>query len=351
MMRILFVITRSELGGAQSVVAQLANTLSSNNEVAVVAGEGDGKLWEILDERVRMIRCKTLQRAVAPLRDLRTIVELRRIYRHYRPDIIHLHCSKAGALGRIAFPRQRVIYTVHGFDSIRLAFRRFIYVERLLQHRTRAIVAVSDYDKQNIVNEGIKHNVKTIHNGLSQPTTSICKEHRQLFARYDKTVLTIARLSSPKRPDLFIETARMMPDCGFIWIGNIESIETLGELPPNCHFLGNITGAGAYCELADVFMLASDYEGLPMVIIEALSHGCPVVASDVGGVSEIVDNGENGYVVRNHSEEFASKIRHILSNAARYRRFCRAAHERYTSSLTVEHMTERYSELYKVLAD
>ena len=350
-MRILFVITRSELGGAQSVVAQLANTLSSDNEVAVVAGEGDGKLWEMLDRGVMRIRCETLQRALSPLKDLQTIVELRHIYRRYRPDIIHLHSSKAGTLGRIAFPRKRVIYTVHGFDSIRLAFRRFLGVERLLQHRTQAIVAVSNYDKQNLINEGIRRNVETIHNGLTQPKAEISSEHRKLFARYDKTVLTIARLSAPKLPKLFIETALTMPDYGFIWIGNIEGTDALGHLPANCHFLGNITGAGAYCELSDIFMLASEYEGLPMVIIEAMSHGCPVVASDVGGISEIVDNGKNGYVVRNRSDEFASKIRHILSSRARHKRFSLAARERYSSTLTVEHMTSRYLELYKTIID
>lgn len=345
-MKILQVITRSELGGAQMVVAQLANTLCRDHEVIVAAGEGDGKLWEIIDKRVTIIECKHLQRALSPLKDLRAIVELRRIYRRYRPDVVHLHSSKAGALGRVVFPRGKVVYTVHGFDSIRVAFRKFLPIERALQHRARAIVAVSDYDRLNLDSEGINSNVVTIHNGLAKPEIEISVEHRALFSRYAKVVLCVARLSAPKLPELFIETARRLPDYGFIWIGNQEGVESLGELPSNCHFLGNITGAGAYCSMANIFMLPSNYEGLPMVIIEAMSHGCPVVASNVGGISEIVTNGENGYVVSNTAEEFAERIAHILASNEREGQFSQAAQQTYARQLTVDRMAERYLDIY-----
>ena len=345
-MKIMLVITRSELGGAQMVVAQLANTLCHDHEVVVVAGEGDGKLWDILDKRVRCEECKELQRALSPLKDLRTILALRVLYRRHRPDIVHLHSSKAGALGRIAFPKKRVVYTVHGFDSIRLAFRKFIAVERLLQRRTKAIVAVSNYDAQNLITEGINRNIITIRNGLAQLQANISNEHKALFGRYTRSVLTIARLSAPKLPEIFIETARRLPDYGFFWIGNQQEMSSYGELPNNCHFLGNITGAGAYCSLADIFMLPSAYEGLPMVIIEAMSHGLPVVASNVGGVSEIVHDGKSGYVVENRSEEFASKIESLLQDDKLYEAQSNEARRIYHDSLTVERMVQKYLSIY-----
>lgn len=345
-MKILQVITRSELGGAQMVVAQLANTLCRDHTVIVAAGEGDGKLWEIIDSRVTKVECKHLQRALSPLEDLRALIELRRIYRRYRPDVIHLHSSKAGALGRIVFPRSKVVYTVHGFDSIRVAFRKFLPIERALQRRARAVVAVSNYDQLNLDSEGINSNIVTIHNGLAKPEAKISDEHRALFRRYAKVILCIARLSAPKLPELFIETARRLPDYGFIWIGNQEGVEALGELPANCHFLGNITGAGAYCSLANLFMLPSNYEGLPMVIIEAMSHGCPVVASNVGGISEIVTDGKTGYVVSNTPEEFAKRIDYILSSDEREGQFSQSALQTYAEQLTVDKMVSRYLDIY-----
>ena len=328
------------------MVAEIANRLCCEHEVIVAAGEGDGKLFDMLSSRVTRVKCRHLQRALSPLKDIKAYMELKGLYRKYRPDVVHLHSSKAATLGRLAFPRKKIVYTVHGFDSVRLAFRKFLPVERALQHRSRAIVAVSNYDKVNLESEGINNNIVTILNGLAKPSTAITEQHKALFDSYSKRVLCIARLSAPKLPEIFIETARRLPDCGFIWIGNQESVESLGVLPTNCHFLGNIAGAGGYCSEADIFMLPSNYEGLPMVIIEAMSHGCPVVASNVGGISEIVTNGENGFVVSNNPEEFAEKISYILADNERQRQFSLASSKVYNSRLTVDRMVDGYLKLY-----
>lgn len=345
-MKILQVITRSELGGAQTVVVQLANTLCKQHDVILVAGEGDGKMWEMVDSRVTREHCPHLQRALSPKNDLLAAIELRRLYRKHKPDVIHLHSSKAGVLGRIVFPSRKTIYTVHGFDSVRIAFRKFLPIERILQHRTKTIVGVSNYDRIHLIEENITHNVYTVYNGLTTPDTTHIKQI-DVFDRYDKIILTIARINKQKNPQLFIDIARQMPEYGFIWIGNQQEVSEFGELPSNCHFLGNIINAGAYCSLADIFMLPSNYEGLPMVIIEAMSLGKPVVASDVGGVSEIVRNDINGYVLENKAELFAERIRYILNDKERYEQFCRASLDIYRSELTVDKMVDGYLKIYQ----
>ena len=349
-MKILQVIPRSELGGAQTVVVQLANRLSDEHDVVLVAGEGDGKMWEMVSPRVTCVRSRYLQRALSPVKDIRAALELRRIYRKHRPDVIHLHSSKAGTLGRLVFPTKKVVYTVHGFDSIRLAFRKFLPVERILQRACSAIVAVSNYDEKNLHNEGIIHNVSTIYNGITPPDSNSI-ERLNIANNYKKIVLSIARVNPPKEPKLFIETARLLPQYGFIWIGNQESVEHLGDIPANCHFLGNMVNAGAYCAQADLFMLPSNYEGLPMVIIEAMSCGRPVVASDVGGVSEIVRNDINGYTLPNRAELFAEKIETILSNENLYARMSKSALEIFERELTIDKMVEGYMSVYRSLND
>lgn len=349
-MKILQVITRSELGGAQTVVVQLANRLSDKHDVVLVAGEGDGKMWEMVSPRVTCVRSRYLQRALSPVKDIRAALELRRIYRKHRPDVIHLHSSKAGTLGRLVFPTKKVVYTVHGFDSIRLAFRKFMPVERILQRACSAIVAVSNYDEKNLREEGIIHNVSTIYNGITTPDSNSV-ERLNIANNYKKIVLSIARVNPPKEPKIFIETARLLPQYGFIWIGNQESVEHLGDIPANCHFLGNIVNAGAYCAQADLFMLPSNYEGLPMVIIEAMSCGVPVVASDVGGVSEIVRNDINGYTLPNRAELFAEKIETILSNENLYARMSKNALEIFERELTIDKMVEGYMAVYRSLND
>jgi glycosyltransferase involved in cell wall biosynthesis len=347
-MKIMLVITRSELGGAQSVVVQLANALCHEHDVVLVAGEGDGKMWELVDSSVTRIDCPHLQKSLSLKSDLLAAIALRRIYRKHRPDVIHLHSSKAGALGRIVFPSKRVVYTVHGFDSIRLAFRKFLPVERVLQRYAMAIVGVSNYDSKNMVTERITRNISTIYNGLTTPNTENITDF-EVFNKYSKVVLTIARINPQKNPALFVEIARLMPEYGFVWIGNQHEVTEFGELPANCHFLGNILNAGAYCSKADLFMLPSNYEGLPMVIIEAMSFGKPVVASDVGGISEIVRNDTNGYVVENSAEAFATRIREILQNREKYEAFSRSSLDIYNAELTVDKMVAGYLNIYQSL--
>lgn len=348
-MKIMLVITRSELGGAQSVVVQLANYLSACHDVVLVAGEGDGKMWDMVSERVVKEHCPHLQRSLSLKNDLLAIGELRRIYRRHRPDVVHLHSSKAGVLGRVVFPRKRSIYTVHGFDSVRIANRRFLPVEKLLQRRCSAIVAVSNYDEKNLRSEGITHKVSTIYNGISVPDCSnLCDI--AAFGKYDKVVLSIARVMPQKLPKLFIDVARLLPDYGFVWIGNLEEVTEYGTLPENCHFVGNIPNAGAYCSQTNLFMLASNYEGLPMVIIEAMSMGLPVVASDVGGVSEIVRNGENGYVLENDAQMFARRISEILEDEQKCKTLGDRSLQIFREELTVERMVEGYMKIYERVA-
>jgi glycosyltransferase involved in cell wall biosynthesis len=96
-----------------------------------------------------------------------------------------------------------------------------------------------------------------------------------------------------------------------------------------------------------LFILASDFEGLPMVIIEAMSYKKPIVASNVGGISEIVRNEENGYVVNNKAKEFAQRIKEILEDQELYNKFARNSYLRFENELTVEKMVNSYLELYK----
>ena len=345
-MKILQVITQSELGGAQTVVVQLANNLSKEHEVVLAAGQGDGKMWSMVNDQVIKEYCPHLQRSISLNNDLLAAIELRRLYKKHKPDIIHLHSSKAGTLGRIVFPSKKTVYTVHGFDSVRLAFRKFLPIERVLQHFCKAVIGVSKYDERNLIAERIKNNVSTVYNGISVPDCSQISDI-EVFNQDKKVVLAIARVSPPKKTDLFVDVARLLPQYNFVWIGNQREVTEFGELPSNCHFLGNIPNAGAFCSKADLLILPSNYEGLPMVILEAMCFGKPVVASDVGGISEIVRNEVNGYTLENNAQLFADKIRHILEDEALYSKFSENSFDIFQKELTVEKMVQGYLEIYK----
>jgi glycosyltransferase involved in cell wall biosynthesis len=333
-MKIFQIVTLSEAGGAQSVVVNLANALSLEHEVTVIAGEGDGKLFQLLNKGIKYIKIGTLRRKISPINEILTIIAFFVLNIKYKPDIVHLHSSKAGLLGRLVFPRKKIIYTVHGFDSIRLAYKKFLPIEKYLQKNCKAIVAVSHYDKKNLIAENITNNVRCIHNGIERPASSV---------KYEKKVLCIARNTKQKRFDLFLETAKILNCYAFIWIGNQEIIK---DTPENVFCLGNIPNAGRYNQLADLFMLSSNYEGLPIVIIEAMSYGKPVVASNVGGIGEIVVNDVNGYIVDNDPKQFAEKIEYILENNDVYKKFSENALKRFNTDLTIKNMLDKYMDIY-----
>lgn len=342
-MKILQVITLSELGGAQTVLVNLANSLAEDHEVAVVAGEGDGKMWRMLHSRIKKYKCSSLVRSLSPLADIRTVFQFRSIYRDFKPDIVHLHSSKAGFLGRIAFPSSKIVYTVHGFDSILKAYRKYLPLERMMQYFCSSIVGVSRYDEINLKRTGINHNVTCVYNGISEVPKEV-DIPLSLPNQYKKTVLSIARLSPQKNHKLFLEVARLLPEYAFVWIGNQSKIE---DCPDNVFFLGNISNASRYNRLVDLFILPSNYEGLPMVIIEAMSCAKPIVASDVGGVSEIVHNGKNGYVVDNLASCFAEKIKSLLEDDYLYKQFSDNAYQCYLQQLTVKQMKDGYLKVYR----
>ena len=345
-MRIFHVITLSSVGGAQSVVVNLANRQVLDNEVYVISS-ADGEAWKALDPRVRTIGIKQLHREIS-WRDAFVLLRLIWCRLRLRPDIVHLHSSKIGALGRIAFAPRKTLYTVHGFDSIRVANRKFLGIEKRLQRRCSAIVGVSRYDLDNLRAEGITHNVSFVYNGIADcgpgaetASPQAAARLKELRTRYEKIVMCIARDDAPKRMDLFLDTAARFPQYAFVWVGNGRDYDK----PDNAVLLGRIPMADRLLDQADLFMLCSDFEGLPMSIIEALSHGKPVVASAVGGIAELLD-GTNGHAVENRPEAFAVKIEAIFADNGRYETMSHAARATYERSFTIDSMEDGYRKIY-----
>ncbi|MDD3723963.1 MAG: glycosyltransferase [Bacteroidales bacterium] len=346
-MRILHVITLSELGGAQSVVYNLVNEHSKKHEVHIISG-GNGNAWEGL-KRVKIHLVKDLYRNIS-LKDIAVLNELRKLKKVINPDIIHLHSSKMGVLGRLVFDTKKIVYTVHGFDSILVANKKFLFVEKLLKNRAYKIIGVSKYDEVNLKKEGIVSNVKCIYNGIediSEKTNltynpDILNKFDSIRQKYKFIVCCIARDNQQKKIDLFIEVAKQMPDIAFVWMGNDNSYTKLSD---NIFLFGKVSTAAFYLKYMDLFILPSNYEGLPMSIIEALSMSLPVVASDVGGISELID-GTNGFTSENKVEDFASKINKILSDPVIYNSMSKKARETYENKFTLKMMADNYEKVY-----
>lgn len=350
-MRIFQVITVSEYGGAQTIVANLIENLSPEHELFVLYG-GNGEAWQHLGDNFTRIRLNDHRKNIS-WRDAILFFKLLYYRFKYTPDVIHLHSSKMGALGRIAFSKKKTVYTVHGFDSIRKAFRKFLFIEKCLKNKVFKIVGVSQYDVDCLCEEGISENVERIYNGVTDHylkndgiKDNITSELDNIKQHYPKIVMCISRISKQKKFELFVELAQHMPHYAFVWIGNKKKME---NMPDNLFCLGEAHSAFNYLQYADIFTLPSNYEGLPMSLLEALSFGVPVVASAVGGIPEVL-NGENGYAVENNIESFKDKIEYILSNEVIQQRMSEQARISYLSHFTIGKMVDGYMSIFNQIA-
>lgn len=346
-MRIFQIITVSEYGGAQTVVANLVKALSPEHELFVLFG-GNGEAWDSLGHNFTKIRLNNHRKEVS-WRDIGLLLKLFYYRFKYRPDVVHLHSSKMGVLGRIAFSSKRIVYTVHGFDSIRKAYPRFLVVEKKLKNRAFRIVGVSKYDIAVLKEEGITQNVACVYNGVvdefetnSYIPENIVTKLEEIKNRYSKVVMCVSRISKQKKFDLFLDIARQMPQYAFVWLGNKNEIE---GLPDNAYCLGEVHSAYSCLRYADLFILPSNYEGLPMSLLEALSFKVPVVASAVGGITEILD-GKNGFTVKNDITEFEEKISYTLSEENIQKSMSEYARQSYLANFTIEKMVAGYKAIY-----
>lgn len=349
-MKIFFVITVSEYGGAQSIVASLAEQFSKDHEVFILSG-GNGEAWQHLKEKVHLIKISEHRKNIS-YKDIFLAFKLFYLRLKYKPDIVQLNSSKMGAIGRIVFSPKTIVYTLHGFDSVRKAFRKFMPIEKGLSKRSTCIIGVSQYDIDAMRDEGINNNLTLIYNGAIDYTTkdlskienpTITNQFEKIRQIYPKIILCISRISKQKKFDLFLDVAKQMPEYAFVWIGNKESVN---DVPNNVFCLGEVHSAFVYFKYADLFTLPSNYEGLPVSLLEALSFGVPAVASAVGGVTEVLD-GSNGFAVENNLSEFVSKIKYILDDDNRYKTMSANARSSYLKKFTMDRMFEEYSEIFQ----
>lgn len=309
-MKLLYFITRSEWGGAQAHLFELIkyeHTLG--NEVVVLVGD-EGVFTEKVRQlnNVKLYVLKNMVHQINPIKDIQATIEVGKIYKEEQPDVIHLHSSKAGAIGRLAKNKgkAKVIFTAHGwaFTENVNERKRKIYrnVEKFLMKYTDRVICVSKYD----YNLGVKMNVISpdnalvVYNGCEIPT-----EIRPFQAKDQLTILMVARFSHPKDQEMLVKAVKNMKNQaqvtvslvgdGELLAGCKELVEELG-MEESVNFLGYQEDVDRYLNEADIFCLTSNYEGLPISIIEAMRLCLPVVATNVGGIPELVST-ENGFLV------------------------------------------------------
>ena len=368
--RVMQVIARMNVGGPAVLVADLMRNFDPGVVKAVlVTGFCDENESDYLDEvakDVKAVRIPGLGRSISPLGDVNAFFLLIKEIRKFKPDVIHTHTAKAGVLGRIAgllaAPTAKRVHTFHGhllhgyFSKGKT--KLVILVEKFLALITYRIIAIGNSVKKDLVDAGIGRDSRyeVIFPGL-QPLKVSSKEaaKKSLGLESSKTYLVfVGRLTQIKRPDRLLEIARHLnmnnPDSQILVAGAGELLDPIMSksesegLPMT--FLGWRNDIELLLSAADIAILCSDNEGIPLTLIQASQAGLPIVSTDIGSVSDIVIDGVTGYLTEVSSEALIQGISTLLENPELCHTFGKAGEDRVKEFFSSRSMVEHHQKLY-----
>ena len=378
-MKIVHVIARLNVGGAALSVLELAaGQQRRGHDVLVVAGTipaGEASMEHVAAELdVPYLHLAALKRELSPRDDAVAVRALHRLLRERKPDVLHTHTAKAGTTGRAAaLLRARpgaVVHTYHGhvlsgYFSPRRE-RVFKLVERGLAHGTDALIAVSDEVRDDLVRFGIAPRQKftVIPYGFDLDarvdSSTDTRAAKRAEAGIDDTFVIgwAGRLTDVKRPLDLVRTLAQVPDATLVLAGDGElrgEVEGLAHqlgLTDRVRILGYVRDMGSWYAAFDTFLLTSANEGAPVVAIEALAAGVPVVATAAGGTATVVDDGETGFLTPVGAvEALAAHLRDLRDDSALRARLGSEGAARMRTRFSLERMVDDVESLYRRILD
>jgi glycosyltransferase involved in cell wall biosynthesis len=356
---VLFAITLAEVGGAQSYVRELLPALAGEFEVTVAAG-GDGPLRTATEAAgQRFVELRHMRRSISPLHDVLGVLELVRLFRRLRPDIVHVNSSKAGVLGRLAGALARVpvrVFTVHGwgfkaFDGV--ARRVYLWADRLVRPLTTVVICVSRADLE----LGLRARTCTVERTVViENAVDPTPFRRATRDGGPLQIVSVGRLKAPKDFVTLVRAVALVEGVHLTVVGDgpdrpilERAVQTAG-IGGRVDFAGESHDLPAVFESADVFVLSSRSEGMPVSVLEAMSASLPVVATGVGGVPEIVTDGVTGLVVPpGDPTALAFALGRLSSDAELRRRLGEHGRLRVEREFSLERFWDRHVTLYRSL--
>jgi glycosyltransferase involved in cell wall biosynthesis len=360
--RLAVLVTRMHpLGGAQVHVRHLTIALQAQGHSCTVVTTGEGPLVDDLrSHRVPVVLLRHLRRSIHPVRDLLALREIRAVIKHLRCELVTTHMSKAGLLGRLAVRPLGIpiVVTAHGWaftPGIPL-YQAALYrkVERSAGHLADRFIAVSEFDRQLALEAGLagEDRVITVHNGVPDIAAGLRAKVDQAPVR----LVMVARMDAQKdQPTLLRALAGLQ---NYEWnldlVGDgdnrtrVESLASSLGIRRRIRFLGQRTDVDQILASAQISLLITNWEGFPMVILEAMRAGLPVVATSVGGSGEAVVHEQTGFLVpRGSVEVLRDRIRTLLTEPELRMRMGAAARSRYEQYFTLEHTVSRTCDVYR----
>ncbi len=387
--KVLHIITRFDKGGsAQNTYLSLLGLRKKNYQLSLVSGlslESEMKHEEIKakekdiqilkSEGIEFTQCPFLLRRINIIKDLKAFFDIWRIIKKYNPLIVHTHSSKAGLMGRLAAKLAGtpiIVHTPHGhvFFGYFGPFKTklFIIFEKLASRITDKIVAltnrekkdhilfkIAEEDKFSVIYSGIELNI--LKESSSEEKQNLKKELG--LPENSLIVGTAGRLVPVKGPEFLVKASKYIiskyPDTYFMFTGDGPLEQDLKRkalemgISDNIIFLGWRDDLVKIISIYDIFVLPSLNEGMGRVLVEAMALGKSIVASNVGGIPDLVIHGKNGFLVPPKNPKQLAKYIQVLLEDKDKREKMGLAGKEMAYNFTSERMVEKIANLYKKL--
>ncbi|MGD0780419.1 MAG: glycosyltransferase family 4 protein [Dehalococcoidales bacterium] len=366
-MKILYSVTGAVFGGAVAHVLSLMRAdVKAGHSVGLVAAPEPRLMSEAKDIGVHVFPNPYFVHGVQPLQDIRALWPVFRGVQKFKPDIISAHSTKAGYAARFAgaILRKKVVFTAHGwpFTEGRGAWQRCLLalVERLASMATVTIICVSAYDQELALKFKVASLEKLvlIHNGVD-PAPLLNARGEQVRREFGlgkvPVLVMVGRLTQQKDPLTLLEACRLLEtNFRLMMVGDGELRDKVEEFVARNNLRDKVTFTGERNDIpeilaaSDILILDSRWEGLPLIIIEAEIAGLPVVASGVGGVPELIEDGVTGFIVPpRNPQALANVIQKLLGDANLRHRVGSVAREKALREFTFQRMLTKTQQLYK----
>lgn len=348
-------------GGSGIIATELASLLAKKHELHLISYDKPVRLGEEIDfsfHKVELLSYPLFER-VPCCYSLALASKLAEIIKSYNLDIVHAHYAVPNAMSaylakKICNDSAKVVTTLHGTDSY-LVGRHPSYkqVTQFSMQQSDALTAVSEYLKERTVTEfEISREIRVIPNFVDpQRFRKLKKDREQKIVCHSSNFRPIKRI-----PDI-VKAFKIISekiDCKLVLIGNgperptAEEIAKSLRISESVEFLGNVKNVQDVLGKSDLFLLPSEDESFGLAALEAMSCEVPVVASNVGGLKELVSHGVDGYLVRvGDVEGLAQYSLKILQDPKLQEKFGRNARKKVLKKYTPEKIVPNYEDLYK----
>ena len=354
--RILHVIARMNLGGTARYVAELVERIP--NSVLVTGYVQGAEIEDPCMTRLEAVRIKSLGRKISPFRDLQAWIDLKRVIKEMNPEIVHTHTFKAGLIGRLVPGHHKVVHTFHGhlFEDNSFSGLAKILVtiaEKFLANHTDLLISVGAKVGMELRAEGVGRfgNWVSIPPGVAPLLRIDKKQARKKMGVDEESFLLgwMARVTSVKNPILLLEIAKQLPSIQFIMAGGGDLLQKIKDRAPGNVKVIGWADASIFWSAVDCAISTSDNEGMPIALIEAQLSGVPVIATDVGSNSEVIENNSTGILSRKNVVDLVNSVL-ILSRNSELRNTmsenaARRAREKFSISTMIETHIENYNKL------